>query len=106
MSIHIQVTHKKKQISLSEAFDFGYVKIVDNQLEAQTDTVISLSSMLFDCHGNELFENDIVKSMEGKKYKIIYDFGMFYLFELSNKTITPLYVYKMGNTIDVEKIII
>ena len=106
MSIHVQIIHNNKNISLSEALEDGLVTIFENKIQAVDETTtLSLSSKLFDCKGNELFENDIVQSIEGKKYKIIYNFGMFYLLELETKTITPLYIYKMGNTIDVEKII-
>lgn len=104
MYINLQITHSGKMLSLSEAIKKGYVEIVENGIKAQENVTISLSSRLFDCNGEELFENDIVRTSNGKQYKIIYDFGIFYLSEIENKTITPLYIYKLGNTVDVEKI--
>lgn len=105
MNIHVQITHNGNKISLSEALKAGFVKIIDNQIKAIDGTVLSLSSKLFDSYGNELFENDIVESLNGVRFKIIYDLGMFYLLELKTKSITPIYIYKMGNTIDVKKVI-
>lgn len=105
MSIKLQVIHNNKQISLSTAIENGYVKIHGNEIKATNQTSIALSSKLFDCNGNELYENDIVKSIEGKKYKIIYNIGMFYLFDLDTKAINPIYIFKIGNKIDVEKVI-
>lgn len=104
MNIHLQVVHLGEKISLSEAIRKGYVQIIEDKIEAQNNTTILLSSKLFDCNGQELFENDIVQTYEGKKYQIIYDFGLFYLLDIETKNITPLYIYKLGNTIDVEKI--
>lgn len=106
MSIKIQITHKGQKLSLFKALELGHVQVVGDKIEPMDETEISLSSKLFDSCGNELFENDIVKTSGGKQYKIIYDTGMFYLSELTTKSITPLCIYKLGNRIDVEKVII
>lgn len=105
MSISLQVIHNNKYISLTKALECGYIEFSGNEIKATDDTSISLSSRLYDCKGNELYENDIVQSIEGKKYKIIYDVGMFYLLDLNTGLINPIYIFKIGNTIDVEKLI-
>lgn len=104
MSIKLQVMHNNEKISLITALENGYVKIVENEIKVTDGTSIALSSKLFDCKGNELYENDIVQSIEGKKYKILYNIGMFYLLDLDTKVINPMYVYKIGNTINAEKV--
>ncbi len=105
MSISLRVIHNNQRVSLSTAFENGFIRIVDDKIEATDQTSLSLSSKLFDCKGNELFENDLVQSIEGKKYRIMYDIGMFYLFDIETHSIHPMYIYKMGNTLDIEKII-
>lgn len=104
MEYRIQVMHLNKKISLLKALESGYVKIIDDRMVPQGDTILSLSSQLFDCNGNELFENDIVCTTNGEKYSIIYNFGVFCLKGLKNKRVIPLYIYKLGNTVDVEKL--
>ena len=104
MELHLQVTHLDKRISLSEALKSEYVKIIDNYMIAQEGTSLSLSSRLYDCNGNELFEHDIVQTTNGKQYVVIYDFGLFYLKGIKDKTMIPIYIYKLGNTSDVEKV--
>lgn len=106
MNIHVRIMHKKKEISMTDALKNGLITVLDNGIQAGSDTVMSLSSMMFDCNGNELFENDIVKSINGNQYKIIYDYGMFFLSSTQDNSITPLYIYKIGHCIDVEKVII
>lgn len=103
MELHIQVMHLDKKISLSEALKSGYIKIIDDRIIAQEDTSLSLSSRLFDCNGHELFENDIVRTTNGNQYSIIYNFGVFYLKGM-DETMIPLYIYKLGNRVDVEKL--
>ena len=63
--------HLSKKISLLKALESGYVKIIDDHMVPQGDTILSLSSQLFDCNGNELFKNDIVCTTDGEKYSII-----------------------------------
>lgn len=104
MDINVQITHEDKNVTLPEAIEKGYIKIMGNAIVAQEGTILSLSSRLFDADGNELYENDIVQTDKGKQYKIIYDFGVFYLYGLENKEIMPLYVFKLKNTVDVQKV--
>ena len=104
MDIHIQVTQWGERLSLSDALKHGEVIVINDYMRGQNGTSMSLSSRLFDCKGNEIFENDVVRTTTGKQYIVIYNFGVFCLKNLDDKSIIPLYIYKLGNTIDVEKL--
>lgn len=103
MSINIQIKHNDEIVGLLDAINRGYVKIIGSRIESKNNTTLSLSTNLFDYNGNELFENDIVQDDNGK-YLIIYDFGLFYLQEVINKTRVPLFIYKLGNKVNVVKV--
>lgn len=105
MAITIKLNYLGNEISLCEALNKGYVKILDNKIEENSNIVMSLSSKLFDWNNREIFENDIVKDNQGNIYKIAYDYGMFYFSDpVSQKIIMPISVCKLGDKIDVEVI--
>lgn len=103
MDVHLQVNFNGSVISLSKAVEKGYVRIVGNKIEPQDNVLISVSSRLFDSNNNELFEDDIVLSKDGKYYKVVYDFGIFYLQDKDQVEKIPLYVHKLKHNVDVEK---
>ena len=103
MSIRIRITYLGKEISFSEALLYSYIRIEGNEIIANENVVISISSKLYDWNDMEIFENDIVKDSKGKVYKIIYDYGMFYFSDpQTNEIIMPLSICKLENKIDVE----
>lgn len=103
VGVHVRAKHCDKQIPLVEAIKNGFVTIFDDQLIAMDNTMISISSRLYDCNHNEIFEHDLVRDTDGRKYEVIYDFGCFYLKNLDgDQALLPLYIYKLNNTIDVE----
>ncbi len=105
MDITIRICYLGKEISLYEALNKGYVKIVNNKIVGNEDVVISMSSRLFDWNNKEIFENDIVRDYQGNIYRIIYDYGMFYFSDpKSKKIVMPISVCKLGNKIDIEVI--
>lgn len=105
MSIRIQILYNGKNISLSHAINMGYVNINGDQIEPapNKDVQICISSRLFDLNGQELFEKDVVQAQDGKQYRIIYDFGVFYLTDRDKIEKIPLYIYKLKNSVNVEK---
>lgn len=105
MEITIKINYLGNEISLCEALNKGYVKIIDNKIQGNENIEISLSSKLFDWNNKEIFENDIVRDNEGNIYKIIYNYGMFYFSDpQTQKIIMPLSVCKLEDKIDVEVI--
>lgn len=101
----IKIKYLGKEISLCEALNKGYIKIVDSKIIGNENIVISMSSRLFDWNNREIFENDIVRDHRGNIYKIIYNYGMFYFSDpKSEKIIMPISVCKLGNKIDIEVI--
>lgn len=105
MDTTIKINYLGKKISLCEALNKGYVKIVDSKIVGNENIVISISSRLFDWNNKEIFENDIVRDYQGNIYRIIYNYGMFYLSDpKSEKIIMPISVCKLGSKIDIEVI--
>ena len=105
MNIAIRINYLDNEISLRDALNKGYVKIIDNKLEGNDNIIISISSRLFDWNNKEIFENDLVRDNKGNIYKIIYDYGMFYFSDPQTQNIImPISVCKLGNKLDVEVI--
>lgn len=105
MDIAIKINYLGNEISLCEALNKGYLKIVDSKIVGDENIVMSISSRLFDWNNKEIFENDIARDTQGNIYKIIYDYGMFYFSDpKSEKIIMPISVCKLGNKVDIEVI--
>lgn len=105
MNITIKINYLGNEISLNDALNRGYVKIIDSKIIGNENLVISISSRLFDWNNKEIFENDIVRDNQGNIYKITYDYGMFYFSDPeSEKIIMPISVCKLGNKVDIEVI--
>ncbi len=104
MNIHIQITHAGKDIPIIDALKNNYIYISEHKILEGNGTHIALSSMLFDCNGREIFEKDFVKTSDGQIYTVHYDYGVFYLSNNDNNSIKPMYLYKLGNSLDVEKL--
>lgn len=105
MDITIKINYLGNEISLCEALNKGYVKIVDSKIIGNKNIIISISTKLLDWNNKEIFENDIVRDNQGNIYKIIYNYGMFYFSDpKTQKIIMPISVCKLGNKIDIEVI--
>lgn len=105
MDITIKINYLGNEISLFEALNEGYVKIVDSKIVGNKNIIISISTKLLDWNNKEIFENDIVRDSQGNIYKIIYNYGMFYFSDpKTKKIIMPISVCKLGNKIDIEVI--
>lgn len=103
MNLNVRVAYLGNEISLYDALNNGYVKIVDSRIEYNDNIILSMSTKLYDWNNKEIFENDIVKDYKGNMYLISYNFGMFYFADLESKDIiAPISIYKLNNTIDVE----
>lgn len=103
MEFHYKIIVKGNLIPFDIAVKKKYIILSSNGFQGNVGVQIYESSGLIDVNNNEIYENDVLKSENGKRYIIEKLSGTFFFREVdNNKGCIPLALsgIKFGNKID------
>lgn len=107
MNINLKVLNLNKLIPLKIALSHNYVIIGDKELRPSINTILSISTLLFDDNDTEIYENDLVYDSAGNKFIIKYHNGAFFAVKLNKhdkpcNELLPLYILQNNGHVPVK----
>lgn len=106
MDIKVKVSFDGQPMDILSAIKNSLIVVSENRLIPQGNVKISISTLLLDQDGSEIFENDLVQDSNGKKFQIIYKNGAFFaakIDSIAHDPLLPLYLLQLNGNIPVKK---
>lgn len=106
MDIKVKVSFDDQPIDILSALKNSLIVVSENRLIPQGKAKISISTLLLDQNGSEIFENDLVQDSDGAKFQIIYKNGAFFASKIdpiAHDTLLPLYLLQLNGIMPVKK---
>lgn len=106
VDIKLRVSIDGQPVDIIDALKNSLVVVSGNHVIPQRNAKISISTLLLDQDGSEIFENDFVRDSNGRKFKILYKNGAFFASEIepsTHDTLLPLYLLQLNGSVPVKK---
>ena len=95
MNVNLKIVSNGVRIPISNALIDGKITIDNNCIIAKKDTSIHISTGIVDEEGLEIYDGDILVDSNNMLFKVIYQYGAFYIQEISPNSkgyITPIFM--------------
>lgn len=106
MDIKVKVSFDGQPMDILSALKSSLIVVSENRLIPQGNAKISISTLLLDQDGSEIFENDLVQDSNGEKFQIIYKNGALFASKIepiAHDTLLPLYLLQLNGNLPVKK---